>query len=245
MARARKASAQPAKAARAKAARPAPPPEPPLATELIRAPAAFGEALRRSAAPLWQYWPAPLLAGLLSGLSYALIVRPQVTWLAGVNAGMALPGVFSHAVNVLGGVFLTAFALLLMWALGSLAAGPKRAEIKLLPTLNASFALLLPPLLLALVLSLILAPDLSTLKPPAGADARALQTLAVRAVAQTPAAGVLIWTVLLGAAAQVTLLFLSLRGALGAGRAVGVALLALLPLLLFQFVGVAPLAMFR
>lgn len=137
--------------ARSRRPTPAPPPPPaaPLAAELLSGPAAFFEQLRRVPPLPWRYALPPVLAALLAGVVYALLLRPVVA----VTAEGA--GVFAaHAVNAFGTLFLTVVGAALMAGLGWLGAG---REGRAPEVYGATFAAL-PPLYVALAALLLILP---------------------------------------------------------------------------------------
>lgn len=128
---------------------PAPPPAAPLAAELLSGPTSFFERLRRVLPLPWRYLGPPVLAALLAGLVYALLLRPVV----GVTAEGA--GAFAaHAINVFGTFFLAVVGAALMAGLGHLGAGREGRA----PEVYGATFVLLPPLYLALGVLLLVLP---------------------------------------------------------------------------------------
>ncbi|WP_226991471.1 hypothetical protein [Deinococcus gobiensis] len=257
-------SSRSARRAARRQARPAPavpPPSPdpaPLAVDLLTAPRQFGRALGRADTAWWTYWPVPVVTALLSGVAYALLLRPGLnlaaaeTLRAAGQSGSAAPTFLSHVTNAFGSLFLTFITLGLMWGLGRLGAGRGRdvRGARVPEIFSASFALLAPLYLLVAVLVLI-TPAASWALPPAAVQAAQgnlleLQRAALHSAAQTPAALALFFVTLLGTAAQCALAYPALRETTGsAARAALGAGLPLLPALAAQLVGVAPLLIAR
>lgn len=211
------------------ARRPAPPPPAapaPLPTTLLTGPRVFGRELQATEPRWWRYAGVVVLSSVLSGVAYTLLVRFVST-----------SGPLTPLVNVLGGTFLGLLSFVLMWGLGRLGAGKagRAAEVY-----GASFALL-PPLWLLVIVWTLLTPVaawLPQVTPPAGE----LERATLRAAAGTQAGFLLMLVSLLGTVAQFGLAlpaFLTLTGQ--PGRAVLASLLPLLPVLVVQFVGIAPL----
>ncbi|MDO4245821.1 MAG: hypothetical protein Q4C89_07355 [Deinococcus sp.] len=237
--------------------RPTPPPAPeaPLAAEVLSRPGPFGAAVAASGVPPWHYWPAVALAALLSGLSYALLLRPGVNLAAeaaraGGQAAQFTPPLLTHVGNAFGNVFLTVLTFGVMWGLGRLAtrtAASPAAAVPVAQVFAATFTL--PILLNVLVLALVFLTPAAAWALDAGQVAAAqgqpllLQRAALAAAAQTPAALALIAASLLGTVAQCVLAARALRGL--TPRAVWVGLLALLPALGLQLLGLAPLLLAR
>ena len=245
---------------------PQPVPEPPLPAEVLTRPAAFGEAAVRSGAGV--YWGPVAVAALLSGLSYALLLRPglelaaQAARAAGQGAQVT-PPLLAHVTNAFGSVFLTALTFGLMWGLGLLggrvagqrgdpgtatAPGGTR-PLPVAQVFSATFTL--PVLLSLLTVALtLLTPAASWAPGPAQVAAAqgsplALQRAALVSAAQTPAALVLVLGSLLGTAAQCVLAGRALRGAGAGAGAWPAALLPLLPALGLQLLGLLPLLVAR
>ncbi|WP_243759721.1 hypothetical protein [Deinococcus radiodurans] len=121
--------------------KPQPQPQPqaptsaPLPAEVLTRPEAFGAAVVRSGAGVGEYWLPVLVAALLSGLSYALLLRPglnlaaQAAHTAGQGAKLT-PPLLTHVTNVFGSVFLTALTFGLMWGWVYWAAGSARRRAK-------------------------------------------------------------------------------------------------------------------
>lgn len=234
--------------------KPPPPPEAPLAAEVLSRPGPFGAAVAASGVPPWHYWPAVALAALLSGLSYALLLRPGVNLAAeaaraGGQAAQFTPPLLTHVGNAFGNVFLMVLTFGVMWGLGRLAtkAASPSSAVPVPQVFAATFTL--PILLNVLVLALIFLTPAAAWALDAGQVAAAqgqpllLQRAALAAAAQTPAALALIAASLLGTAAQCVLAVQALRGL--TPRAVWVGLLALLPALGLQLLGLAPLLLAR
>lgn len=214
--------------------RPPPPPEAPLAAELLTAPGSFFTRLRSAEPKAWRYLAPVLLAAVLAGVVYALLVRPTV----GLGAGGGASTLTAHATNVFGNVFLTVLGFGLMAGLGYLGAG---REGRAAEVYGATFVLLPPVYLLLIVLLLVLpGPGL----PPAvpGADALALQRAILRAVAEAPLARLTIGVTLLGTLAQFALAYRGLLTLTGSRlRALLGTLSPLVPVLLLVLVGFGPL----
>lgn len=245
--------------------KPQPQPQPqaptsaPLPAEVLTRPEAFGAAVVRSGAGVGEYWLPVLVAALLSGLSYALLLRPglnlaaQAAHTAGQGAKLT-PPLLTPVTNVFGSVFLTALTFGLMWGLGLLGSrlGTAAGETRRLPVAQVfSATFTLPMLLSVLTLVLIaLTPAASWALDPAQVTAAhgaplALQRAALVSAAQTPAALVLVLGSLLVTAAQCVLAGRALRGAGAGAGAWPAALLPLLPALLVQLLGFLPLLVAR
>lgn len=221
------------------------PPAAPLAAEVLTRPAQFGAAVAQSGISAWHYWPAPALAALLSGLCYALLLRPALGVAAESVQGTPPPLLLTHIGNAFGSVFLTALSFAALWGFSRLVAGQSGRGLPLAQVWSATFTL---PILLALpVLLLTLLTPAAALDPAQVAAAQgqwlALQRVALRAAAQTPAALLLVAVTLLTPAAQCFLAYRALRplspqAGLVAGLpllpALGLGLLGLLPLLLLR-----------
>lgn len=253
MARSKPKKLKPAPVIAAPAVEPAP-----LAAELLTAPRGFGAKLAQADTPAWHYWPVLAVTALLAGLAYALLMRPglnlaaQEAIKAAGQAGSATPTFLSHVTNAFGTVFLTAFTFLVMWGLGRLGTGPgpNTRGPRVAEVYSATFALLAPLYLLTIVLTLFTPAQAWALSPgevsAAGGNLLELQRAAMHSAAQTPAALALIITSLLGTLAQFGLAYVALRETVRKdGRAALGVLLPLLPVLLIQFIGVAPLVMSR
>lgn len=196
-------------------------------------------------APLGHYWPAPALAALLSGLCYALLLRPGLGVAAGLAKDTQPPLLLTHVGNGFGSVFLTVLSFAALWGFSRLAAGEEGKRLPLAQVWSASFTL---PILLALpVLGLTLLTPAPTLDPAQVAAAQgqwlALQRVALRAAAQTPAALLLIAVTLLAPAAQCWLAYRALRPL--TPRAGVIAGLPLLPVLGLGLLGLLPLLLLR
>ena len=202
---------------------------------------------------------AARVAALLSGLSYALLLRPglnlaaEAARAAGQGAKLT-PPLLTHVTNVFGSVFLTALTFGLMWGLGLLGSrlGTAAGETRRLPVAQVfSATFTLPMLLSVLTLVLIaLTPAASWALDPAQVTAAhgaplALQRAALVSAAQTPAALVLVLGSLLVTAAQCVLAGRALRGAGAGAGSWPAALLPLLPALLVQLLGFLPLLVAR
>ena len=235
---------------------------------MLTRPVPFGEAAVRSGAGV--YWGPVVVAALLSGLSYALLLRPgldlaaQAARAAGQGAQVT-PPLLTHVTNAFGSVFLTALTFGLMWGLGLLAGrvagqqeGPGReaatapGETRPLPVAQVFSATFTLPILLSLlaVALTLLTPAASWAPDPAQVAAAqgsplALQRAALASAAQTPAALVLVLGTLLGTAAQCVLAGRALRGAGAGAGAWPAALLPLLPALGLQLLGLLPLLLAR
>lgn len=249
------------KVKRLKPAQPIPPPAkepPPLPLELLTAPRTFGQKLMLSETVAWQYWPAFVVTSLLSGLAYALLMRPGLN-LAAAEALRAAgqpnapaPTFLSHVTNGFGTFFLTVLTFLFMWGLGRLGAGNGQDTrgARVAEIYSASFALLAPLYLLTIVLVLFTPAAAWALNPTEVAASKGqlleLQRAALHSAAQTPAALALIVTSLFGTLAQFGLAYVALRETTAkASQAVLGVLLPLLPALAVQFIGVAALLMSR
>lgn len=230
----------------------------PLAVDLLTAPRTFGTALGRADTVWWTYWPVPVVTALLSGVAYALLLRPGLN-LAATEAlraagqsGSAAPTFLSHVTNAFGSVFLALITLGLMWGLGRLGAGRGRdgRGARVAEIFSASFALLAPLYLLVIVL-VFATPAANWALPAAALQAAQgnlleLQRAALHSAAQTPAALALFVVTLLGTAAQCALAYPALRETTGSpARAALGAGLPLLPALAAQLIGVAPLLIAR
>ncbi|MCP2015550.1 hypothetical protein L1280_002718 [Deinococcus sp. HSC-46F16] len=210
---------------------PAPPPTAPLAAELLSGPAAFFARLRQVPPLPWRYALPPVLAALLGGVVYALLLRPVVGATAQGAAAFA-----SYAVNVFGTFFLTVVGAALMAGLGWLGAGREGRA----PEVYGATFVLLPPLYLALsVLVLLSGTDLGLIR----VDGAALsQRELLEAVMQSSLARVTVLLLLLAPLAQFALAyrgFLTLTG--DRRRALLGTLLPLLPVLAVTALGLAPL----
>ncbi|WP_104990116.1 YIP1 family protein [Deinococcus sp. NW-56] len=210
---------------------PAPPPTAPLAAELLSGPAAFFERLRQVPPLPWRYALPPVLAALLAGVVYALLLRPVVGATAQGAAAFA-----SYAVNVFGTFFLTVVGAALMAGLGWLGAGREGRA----PEVYGATFVLLPPLYLTLsVLVLLSGTDLGLIR----VDGAALsQRELLEAVMQGGLARVTVLLLLLAPLAQFALAyrgFLTLTG--DRRRALLGTLLPLLPVLAVTALGLAPL----
>lgn len=232
-----------------------PPAEAPLAAEVLSRPGPFGVAVAASGAPPWHYWPAVALAALLSGLSYALLLRPGVELAAAEaraagQAAQFTPPWLTHIGNAFGNVFLTVVTFGVMWGLGRLAVRTSEASAPAVPVPQVFAATFTLPIMLSvLVLAVIfLTPASAWALDVARVDAAQgqpllLQRAALIAGARTPAALALILASLLGTAAQCVLAARALRPL--TPRAGWAALWPLLPALGLQLLGLAPLLLAR
>lgn len=213
-------------ARRSRPAPPPPPPEAPLAAEVLTAPGAFFRKLREAEPRPWRYALPVLLAAVLAGVVYALLLRP-----VGALGGA---GFLTHVSNVFGTFFLTVVSAALMWGLGHLSAG---REGRAAEVYGATFALLPPLYLLLAVLLLVLpGPNLDGLTLPADWSA------VLRAISGAPLTRAAIALTLLGTLAQFVLAyrgFVILTGS--RGRALLGTLSPLVPVLLLTLVGFGPL----
>lgn len=223
--------------------------EVPLAARIISSPSEFGQQLARSQATVWQYWPAPVLAGLLGGLAYALVMRHGLNWATeeAVRLGqprVPLPTVISHIINGFGSFFLTALTFLSMWGLGNLGAG-RTAQAKVPQIYSASFTLLIPLYLACVLVTLLTPASAWAFTAPVGTtDALGLQRAALGQTAHTLAAQLLVLVSFLGTLGQFVLAYFSFRQTLEK-RAVPATLLPVLPALLIQFFSVGALVLGR
>lgn len=230
----------------------------PLPAELLTAPSSFGKKLRHADTTALQYWPAPVIAGALSGVAYALLLR------SGLNLAMAealraagktggnMPTVISHITNGFGSFFLTILTFGVMWGLGRLGAGkgPDLRGARVAEIYSASFALLVPLYLLSIVLTLFTPAAAWALNPAevtrASGDLLELQRAGLHSAAQTPAALALLVASLLGTLGQFGLAYPALRETTGnPGKALLAVLLPLLPALALQVIAVGPLLTLR
>lgn len=213
---------------------PAPPPptDAPLPAELLSGPDAFFRRLAASEPRAWRYVAPVLLAAVLAGVVYALLVRPTVG-LGGIGGGFMV-----HATNVFGNFFLTVFGYGLLAGLGFLGAG---REGRAAEVYGATFVLLPPLYLLLIVLSLVLpGPELPA--PASGADALDVQRAALRAVGQSGLSRFAVVLTLLATLAQFVLADRGFRTLTGnRRRALLGTLLPLVPVLLLTLIGFGPL----
>lgn len=213
--------------------RPAPPPpEAPLAAELLAGPGAFFARLRASEPRAWRYLAPVGLAAILAGAVYALLVRSTV----GVDGGGA--SLTIHATNVFGNIFLTVFAYGLMAGLGFLGAG---REGRAAEVYGATFALL-PPLYLLLCVLLLIVPAPGV--PPAAGESPAfdVQRAALRAVGQWPLSRASVVLTVLATLAQFVLAYRGFRTLTGSRRRAWLGVLSpLVPVLLLTVIGFGPL----
>lgn len=223
----------------------APPQEPtaPLPAELLTGPGEFAARLAPTEPVGWRYLGVVAVAGVLAGVSYALLVRPAAN-LAAEVARTAAPGVLTHVTNVVGGMFLTALTFALMWALGRLGGG---RESRSGEVYGASFAVFLPLYLLVIVWTL-LTPGVA-FEPAAvtgGGDAASVENAALRAAARTPAALALLTVTVVGLVVQFLLAYQALRVLTGSvPRALAGTLLPVLPALAVQLIAISPLLSHR
>lgn len=214
---------------------PAPPAEAPLAAELLGAPRAFFERLRAAPPRAWRYAAPALLAALLAGAVYALLLRSVVAITAGQEG--AASALASHAANVFGTFFLGVVGAGVMAGLGRLGTGRagRAAEVY-----GATFVLL-PPLYLLLAVLLLILPG-----PPevvaAPGELLGAQRATLRAAAQAPLARAAVLVMLLAPLAQFALAYLGFLTLTGdRRRALRGTLLPLLPVLGLTALGAAPL----
>ncbi|BDP42214.1 hypothetical protein DAETH_21830 [Deinococcus aetherius] len=209
-----------------------PPPQAPLPAELLGGPGAFFGRLAASEPRAWRYVAPVLLAAALSGVVYALLVRPSVG-LGGSGGGFLV-----HATNAFGTFFLTVFGYGLMAGLGFLGAG---REGRAAEVYGATFALLPPLYLLLVVLLLVLpAPEL----PSAASSATTfdVQRAALRAVGQSPLSRAAVALTMLGTVAQFVLAYRGFRTFTGSRRrALTGTLSPFVPVLLLTVIGFGPL----
>ena len=217
----------------------------PLPASILAGPRLFARSLAPTEPLAWRYLGVVALAAVLSGGAYAALVRPAVN-LAAEVAGGASP-LATHALNVIGGAFLSMFTFLLMWGLGLLGAGRsgRPAEV-----FGATFALLPPLYVLVIVLSFLI-PD-GAWRPAAdalaavGKDPNAAQRLGLAGLKTTSAAFLLLVVTLAAPLVQSGLAFVAFRELTGrAGRAALGALLPLLPALAVGFISLAPVLLAR
>ncbi|WP_102126167.1 YIP1 family protein [Deinococcus planocerae] len=219
-------------ARRDRAPTPPPPPDAPLPAELLSGPGAFFRRLGASEPRAWRYLAPVFLAALLSGVLYALLVRPTV----GLGGGGGGPLV--HATNAFGTLFLTVFGYALMAGLGFLGAGRggRAAEVY-----GATFALL-PPLLLPLIVLSLVLPGPALPDPAPGTEIIDVQRAALRAVGQSGLSRVSILLTVLATLAQFVLAYRGFRELTGSRRrALLGTLTPLVPALLLTLVGFGPL----
>lgn len=218
---------------------PIPPEEPtaPLPAELLTGPGEFADRLSPTDPVGWRYLGVVMLAGVLSGVAYALLVRPAAN-LAAEAARAAPPGALTHITNVVGGMFLTVLTFALMWGLGRLGGG---RESRSGEVYGASFAVFVPLYLLVIIWT-VLTPG-GAFEPavlPAGTGG--VEDAALRTAARTPAALALLTVTLLGLGIQFALAFRAMRVLTGSmPRALAGTLLPLLPALAVQLIAISPL----
>lgn len=209
---------------------PAPPPAAPLAAELLSGPAAFFERLRRVPPLPWRYALPPVLAALLGGVVYALLVRPVVGATAQGAAAFA-----AYAVNVFGTFFLTVVGAAIMAGLGHLGAGREGRA----PEVYGATFVLLPPLYLALAVLLLVLPGPD---PKLFALGQERGQMVLGEIMRSGLYRVTVLLLLLAPLAQFALAyrgFLTLTG--DRRRALLGTLLPLLPVLAVTALGLAPL----
>lgn len=208
---------------------PAPQPSAPPPAELLTGPRLFARALAPTPPRAWRYLAVVGLSSLLSGVAYAALLR---------RAGLGSP-----IVDALGGTFLGGLTFLLLWGLGRLGSGKagRAGEVY-----GATFALLAPLYLLSIVWTLLTPAAAFVPSPELVAAAGDAQRAALRAAAQTQAAFLLLLVSVGGVVGQCGLAFFAFRELTGrVGAAVLGAALPLLPALIVQFVGIAPLIVGR
>lgn len=230
----------------AKTTAPEPPAPAPLPTELLTGPRLFAAHLKATPQVWWRYIPVVVISSALAGLAYGLLTRPAALF-AAEQVQAPLPGFAFLLVNLLSGIFLGLLAFGLMWGLGRLGAGRDSRPAELY---GASFALL-PPLWLLSIVWTLLTPR-AAFQPGAEATAQAgnvakdLEIAALHATAQTSAAFLLLLITVLGTLAQFALAFPALKESTGrTSRALLGTLLPVLPTLVVQFIGIAPLMIAR
>ncbi|EYB68544.1 hypothetical protein DEIPH_ctg021orf0061 [Deinococcus phoenicis] len=215
---------------------PPPPPEAPPAAELLTAPRAFFERLRAAGPKAWRYVAPVLLAAVLAGVLYALLLRPVVAATAG--GGNLAPAFTAHVTNAFGTFFLTVFSAGLMAGLGHLGAG---REGRAAEVYGATFVLL-PPLYLGLAVLLLVLPQPHWPSFFLESDVLHRQQTTLRALAHWPLTRVTVLVMLLGTLAQFAFAyrgFLTLTG--DRRRALLGTLLPLVPALGLTGLGLAPL----
>ncbi|WP_051667963.1 hypothetical protein [Deinococcus frigens] len=225
---------------------PAPLPEPPTPATLLVSPGSFVAQLNEVDLVWWRYIWVPVVAGLLGGVAYTLLVRHAAAF-AAANSGVAGPNFATSAVNTLGTTFLSVFIFVLMWGFGRVGAGfrGRAAEVY-----GASFALM-PPLYLLVIVVTALTPAAAFLPDAArvsalGSDPRLLERAALAQTFQTSAGFALVVVTLLGTAAQFGLVYAAFRRLTERPiQAVMGTLLPLLPALAIQLIGVSPLLFAR
>ncbi|UQN05604.1 hypothetical protein [Deinococcus sp. QL22] len=223
----------------------------PLPIDLLSGPRGFGVQLAESEPLTWRYWAAVVVPAALSGVAYALLVRPAAQ-LAAELTNTAAPPLIAHMTNAFGSFFLTVLTFAVMWGLGRLGAGRGKSlrGSRVAEIFSASFALLVPLYLLVIVLALS-TPAAAWLPSEAalaaaGQNPQQIQRAALGAAAQTSGALALAFATLLGTAAQCVLAFFALRVTVGhIGRAALGAFLPLLPALIIGFIAIAPLILAR
>jgi hypothetical protein len=240
--------ASPRKSTAGKLSPPAPLPEPPTPATLLVSPRSFASQLREVDLVWWRYVWVPVVAGLLGGLAYTLLVRHAAVF-AATHSDAAAPGFATYAVNTLGTTFLSVFVFVLMWGLGRVGSGfgGRAAEVY-----GASFALM-PPLYLLVIVVTLLTPAAAFVPGPSavaafppGGDPRVLERLALAQTFQTSAGFGLVVVTLLGTAAQFGFVYAALRHLTERPvQAVMGTLLPLLPALATGLIAVSPLLFAR
>lgn len=234
-----------------KAQKPAPQPiEAPLSAQIITAPRRFGQQLLQAETVSWQYILVVLVAAVLSGVAYAVLLRPGLneaaaeTLKAAGQSGGAMPTFLSHVTNAFGSFFLTILGALAMWGMATLlmrseqTAWPKIAEV-----VSASFTLLIPLYLLVSGVVVATPTEIWMLDQAAidQADGKllSLQRAALVVAAGTVAAKLLLLVSLVGPLVQGWLIGQALSVSSSKGLVAG--LLSAVPAVLLQVVGLAPL----
>lgn len=229
---------RPSRSPRPAAPVPAPAPRP---AELLTGPRTFAARLARTPPQVTRYLGAVALGSALSGVAYALLVRPAATLAAGLTPNGA-PVLLTHVTNAFGGLFLGLLTFGALWGGAHLLA---RREARAAEVYGASFALL-PPLYLAVILLTLLTPAAAWVPEQAAGTARQVERAALRDAAHTPAALALYTAAFLGTAAQGLLAYPAFRTlGVAPARALAAAILPLLPALAVQALGLAPVLLNR
>lgn len=221
-------------------------PDPPTPATLLVSPRRFVAQLQEMDLVWWRYVWVPVVAGLLGGIAYALLVRHAAAF-AAANSDAAAPNFATYAVNVLGTTFLSVFIFALMWGFGRVGAGFKGRAAEVY---GASFALM-PPLYLLVIVVTLLTPAAAFVPDAAsvgalGGDPRVLERAALAQTFQTSAGFALVVVTLLGMAAQFGFVYAAFRHLTERPvQAVMGTLLPLLPALIIQLIGVSPLLFAR